>query len=293
MSLALPPCEDGDDEVAEAVFDGETAVSALSFAAPTAKAAPRRNRDVVAAGGEGDSDDEAVDVATALRGKGLDINMLGVVVAHKDTTRKGGVPQHKLLMAHGTFVVDVMSWRDLAEDLHAVVDTYLGAYILAKHLKFKPYKGKAQFEFRQNGSVEHQGTLAVPSYTFPWGRLSDIVKQDDYSDVHLKLTVGYDSKGRVPQEGAGLRGRKEVRLYNSEGEYIDMVLWGANASLPMPRGASISIFFGSLNRERQCIDIDDATHSAIVQVDASVDICRTPKLKPLSWTPFSRKRKAE
>ena len=258
---------------------------------------PKNWTEQVAAAAVVERDSTQLSVRQASKEKPLSAFVYGKVFCIRDVAKSGGVPHVCMSIGSDGEVAEVHGWRQDAENLARLGSGAKGKTFRVGPVRYTTFRDEVQFEMlpgcqinvvddaKLEESVAQTELALVP--------FKDIPQYKDYALVN----VGGIVDGPCVDYEASQRScrRTLFRLRDEDGYVLDIMGWGMDpGSRSWKAGSSLRIFFGKVNKERKCINLDVTRDGGQIEVRAaSPSFSQEYSLpKMLEWPEYKRVKKA-
>ena len=227
-------------------------------------------------------------IGDIIRDKSMKAKTKGVVVAQTDATVPNGIPKRVILLAWGNICAPLIVWREQAEHVARVAEASMDKVICLDKVRYTTFKGENQLEMLRDSQIT-ASSEEPPIISFPWMPFSSIPMVDDYQRVHLCGIVSDVGEMTRTQGGDPRLG---LRIKDHSNNVIDVVAWRqyADESLWIS-GSKVEIFFGTVNRERCCVEVGQETKIRWTKMPVQM-FPSSGALHMIQWTPFKRTKKS-
>ena len=224
---------------------------------------------------------------TVLRAKPLSATTAGLLIAHRDNTKKDGSKRYEFELATDSAQIVVMGWRDLGDMLERIVTTHYRAPVVVGPIKYGEFRSQPQLTMLKGCTLSPMlnPPMSISQAKPQYAPLESLPEKADYTRVHVLFIVG-SAEDANPASG-NVSARRSIRVCNERGTAVNVTVWDTCAVLDIwTRGNQIEVMYGTVNRDKELLEVND---KSFVQKVKQLSESEVPsQLQMCQWAAYSR-----
>ena len=234
-----------------------------------------------------DQQSAIVPLNEVLRAKPLSATTAGLLIAHRDNTRKGGAKKHEFELATDSAQIVVVGWRDLGEMVERDVAQMYRVPVVVGPIKYGEFRSQPQLTMLKGCRLSPMLSppVSITQAKIQYVPLESLPEKADYTRVHVLFIVA-SAEDANPASG-NTSARRSIRVCNERGRAIDVTVWDNHAILDVwTCGSQVQVMYGRVNRDKELLEVNN---DSLVQKIKQLPESDVPsQLQMCQWATHSR-----